>query len=175
MKLYSYGDSWTAGVGTESEFVKPNTPEELKRLRDEYCWASSLSKKLDCEFINKGVGASNNIDIFNRVCEDIKNKIIVSGDFVVIMWSSTLRDPVPFFPKDEWHVWSNNHIKSEDLKNKFYYWFKPNHVSGDYTKFHTDYKRFYIQNLFNQTYYNIINQNYIIFLQKLFLLLYLNI
>ena len=31
-----------------------------------------------------------------------------------------------------------------------------------------EYKSFFLDNLFNQNYYNIVNQNYIIFLQKLF-------
>lgn len=168
MKLFSYGDSWAAGVGTESEFVRPENPEELKQLRDQYCWGKLLSDKLNCEFVNKGVGASNNVDIFNRVCDDVRNGVIKSGDLVIVMWSSTLRDPVPFFPKNEWHVWSKNHIKSEKLKEKFYYFFKPNHVKGEYYNFYINYKEFFINNLFNQTYYNIINQNYIIFLQKLF-------
>jgi hypothetical protein len=36
----------------------------------------------------------------------------------------------------------------------------------DYAKQY-DYKRFFLENMFNQNYYNIINQNYIVFLQKM--------
>lgn len=165
--MFVYGDSWTEGTGTESEYVKPSDREELRIIRNQHSWGKVLADQLNCEIINNGVSGSDNKTIFNKICEDINNKVINSGDFVVIMWSSTLRDPVPFFPNNEWHIWSSHHFGNEELNNKFFYRTPNKNKNVTYNEFFLKYQKFFIENLFNQNYYNIINQNYIIFIQNL--------
>ena len=167
MKLFSYGDSWTEGTGADigkETSLKP-FPEKLREFRIHKSYTYHLSNLLNCQFVNNGKdGCSNNL-IFNDVIADIKSNKITSSDIVIIGWSSTLRDSVPFFPTNEWHTWNNNWL-SEINKNEFLNYNISNNES--YNDFLINYKAFFISNLFNQNYYNIINQNYIIFLQQLF-------
>jgi hypothetical protein len=79
------------------------------------------------------------------------------------MWSSSLRDYVPFLPKGEWISWSVNHLLQ--TPQKFVESYKSSNTK--YTDFLIHYKDFFIVNLYNEEYYNIVNQNYIIFIQKL--------
>jgi hypothetical protein len=80
------------------------------------------------------------------------------------MWSSSLRDYVPFLPNGEWVTWSIKHLIEEPHKFINSY----NSSNSLYDSFFTEYKQFFIGEMFNQNYYNIVNQNYIIFIQKLF-------
>jgi hypothetical protein len=80
------------------------------------------------------------------------------------MWSSSLRDVVPFLPKNEWISWSIKHLIN--LPDKFVKSYKSE--NSKYDSFLSDYKTYFLSMMFNQNYYNIVNQNYIIFLQKLF-------
>jgi lysophospholipase L1-like esterase len=166
MKLFTYGDSWTEGAGVD--VVKENlieTREERKKFRNDRSWPTKLSKLMNLEVQNQAISGSNNNFTFNEIIENIKSNIINPGDLIIVMWTSSLRDDVPFFPKNEWHTWGSNFIK-ENYKQK---WF----VSKDLTKnssyndFLINYKEFFIGDLFTQDYYNIVNQNYILFIQKL--------
>ena len=164
MKLFTYGDSWTEGHGCDiEEENKIKDRIVLQEFRNKYSWPKYLSEKLKCNFENKGwSGKANNL-IFNDIINDLRFGNIHEGDFVIVMWSSSLRDHVPFLPKGEWISWSRRELK--ELPNKFYESYK----FGDekYNKFLEDYKKYYVTNLHNQNYYNIVNQNYIIYLQKM--------
>lgn len=165
MKLYTFGDSWTEGVGGNlSEEYTTDIPEERTKIRHKYCWPVYLSKLLQCEVINSGVGAFSNNAILNAVCSQLKKEIITKDDFVIIMWSSSLRDPLPFFPNlDDFFIWGERYkSKGHILKYIF------DGVEGSNTNYNTAEKKFrnyYIGNLFNYTYYDIVNQNYILHLQ----------
>jgi lysophospholipase L1-like esterase len=167
MKLFAYGDSWTEGQGVnpkkEESLIER---EERKHFRNSKSWPKVLSDLIGCNHQNQSLSGSNNNDIFNSVINDIKSDILNSGDMVIIMWSSSLRDSVPFFPENEWHIWGLNYIK-EDYKKK---WFIQKDLTRNptYNNFLINFKEFFIEELFTQDYYNIINQNYILFLQKLF-------
>ena len=66
MKLFTYGDSWTEGVGGNvSEEWATDIPEEKTNIRQKYCWPKHLSDLLKCEVKNNGVGAFSNNTIFN--------------------------------------------------------------------------------------------------------------
>ena len=111
MKLFTFGDSWTEGVGgnRKDEYSTDNF-EQRTIIRQKYCWPTHLSELLKCEVKNKGVEAFSNNAIFNTVFYQLKNKIITQDDFVVIMWSSSLRDPLPFFPtEDDFFIWGNRY------------------------------------------------------------------
>jgi hypothetical protein len=164
MKLHAYGDSWTEGEGAnwnvESQ-IKDR--QQLQLYRNQHSWVNHLSKKLGLEPVNNGwSGRANNL-IFNDVINDLRNDKIKKNDFVVIMWSSTLRDYVPFLPKGEWISWGQ--LELSILPHKF----TESYQFGNdkFNSFLSDYKKFFLLELFNQNYYNIVNQNYIIFLQKM--------
>jgi lysophospholipase L1-like esterase len=168
MKLFTFGDSWTEGVGGNlKEENTTDIPEERTAIRQKYCWPTHLSKLLQCETFNNGVGAFSNNAIFNAVCSQLKKQIITSDDLVIIMWSSSLRDPLPFFPNlEDFFIWGNRY-KSKGHLLKYIF----DGIEGDTKKYNTAEKKFrnyYISNLFNDTYYDIVNQNYIIHLQFIF-------
>ena len=75
-----------------------------------------------------------------------------------------MRDYAAFLPRQQWVSWSVKHLVN--LPEKFINSYKSHNET--YDSFLREYKSFFLDNLFNQNYYNIVNQNYIIFLQKLF-------
>jgi lysophospholipase L1-like esterase len=168
MKLFTYGDSWTEGVGgnTEDEYSTDNL-EERTNIRQKYCWPKHLSELLKCEVKNNGVGAFSNNAIFNAVSYQLKNEIITQDDFVVIMWSSSLRDSLPFFPtEDDFFIWGKRYKSKEHLLK--YIFDGVNSDNINYNRAEKNFRDYYIGNLFNDTYYDIVNQNYILHLQFIF-------
>jgi lysophospholipase L1-like esterase len=154
MNLHAYGDSWTEGQGTT---------DDRKEWKN-YSWVKIVSDKLGIMSINNGVSGNSNLNIFNKVVDDLIEYKIKSDDIVVIMWSSSLRDLVPFLPKNEWVSWSVKHLV--EYPHKFVESYQSENVK--YNNFLYSFKELFITDLFNQNYYNIVNQNYIIFLQKMF-------
>ena len=167
MKLITFGDSWTEGVGGDlTKELEYNTSEERTKIRHEFCWPKYLSEFLNINLVNNGAGAASNNMIFETVSHCLKSNQINHGDFVVIMWSSFLRDDTPFFPRGDWHFWG------ERYKNKKYIYTtifsKTIENNTFFDRANLSYKEFYLTNLYNETYYNIVNQNYIFYLQHMF-------
>ena len=154
MKLHAYGDSWTEGQGTTID------RKEWKN----YSWVKIVSDKLGMYSNNNGISGNSNLSIFNKVVDDLIENKIQENDIVVVMWSSSLRDTVPFLPKNEWVSWSVKHLA--ELPYKFIE--SSQSKNEKYNNFLYSFKELFITDLFNQNYYNIVNQNYIIFLQKMF-------
>ncbi len=168
MKLFTFGDSWTEGVGGNlKEENTTDIPEERTTIRQKYSWPTHLSKLLQCEVINYGVGAFSNNAILNAVCSQLKKEIITKDDFVVIMWSSSLRDPLPFFPNlDDFFIWGKRYkSKGHILK---YIFDDVDRVNTNYNRAEKKFRNYFISNLYNDTYYDIVNQNYILRLQFIF-------
>jgi len=164
MMLHAYGDSWTAGVGCDRK-IEDNLPKKDKiKFQNDNSWVNFLSKKMNIPHVNNGVNGLSNLKIFNNVINDLKNGVIKKEDLSVIMWSSSLRDTVPFLPSGEWVTWSVRHLIDEP--HKFLNSYQSEHI--DFDKFFIKFKQLYITEIFNQNYYNIVNQNYIIFIQKIF-------
>ena len=168
MKLFTFGDSWTEGVGGNiKEEYTTDIPEERTIIRQKYCWPVYLSKLLQCEIKNNGVGAFSNNAIFNAVSYQLKNEIITKDDFVVIMLSSSLRDPLPFFPNlDDFFIWGKRYKSKEHLLK--YIFDGVNSNNKTYNRAEKNFRDYYIGNLFNDIYYDIVNQNYILHLQFIF-------
>ncbi len=164
MKLRAYGCSWTQGEGSDISIEHTLKNEELNSFRNEHSWVKILADSIGIDCVNNGISGNSNNNIFNKVVLDTIDGVIKSNDLVIVMWSSSLRDSVPFFPKNEWVSWSVKHLM--ESPHKFVNSFKTD--NDVYSDFLTNYKNFFINELFNQNYYNIINQNYINFLQKLF-------
>ena len=165
MALIAYGCSWTEGQGADVNYENTITDKEkIIEFRKDNSWVKFLSDKMGLPYINNGISGNANNKIFNQVVSDIQNNKINKDDIVIIMWSSSLRDYVPFLPKGEWISWSIKHLL--ERPERFF-----NSYSSDnktYDNFLIEFKEFFVTEMFNQNYYNIVNQNYIIFLQKLF-------
>jgi hypothetical protein len=164
MILHAYGDSWTEGEGCNLEIEKSLSNQDLIVYRNQHSWVKSLAEKLQLKWINNGKSGNPNAVIFNSIIDDIVNNRIKKGDFVTILWSSSLRDYAAFLPRQQWVSWSIKHLLN--LPEKFTHSYKSN--DSVYDKFLSEYKSFFLNQMFSQNYYNIVNQNYIIFLQKLF-------
>jgi len=163
MILHGYGCSWTAGEGCDAKTESTLKNQDLILFRNQHSWVNILANKLGTLSKNNGISGNANNKIFNQIVTDVQDERIKNDDLVIIMWSSSLRDYVPFLPKGEWISWSVNHLLQSP--EKFIESYKSSNVK--YTDFLIDYKDFFILNLFNEEYYNIVNQNYIVFIQKL--------
>jgi hypothetical protein len=171
MKLFGYGDSWTEGVGClfgKDRNITDN--QEKKQIRHKHSWVKHVGDYLTIESFNKGVGGTSNNVIFNNIIKDVQDGVIESGDLVIVMWSSTLRDFVPYFPGNQNINWSIHHIK----KDVEVFLNSNESTNSSYNYFLREYKLFFLEELFTQDYYNIINQRYIIFLQRMFEYLKIN-
>ena len=163
MILHGYGCSWTEGQGVDGELIHINR-EELRKYRNEHSWVNLLSNKLGLSHINNGLSGLSNQKIFNKIISDIQKGNIKSGDFVTIMWTSSLRDNVSFLPNNEWVSWSVKELI--ETPERFINSYDTDDTT--YDSFIQDYKKFFITDVFNLNYYNIVNQNYIIFIQRMF-------
>ena len=165
MIVYGYGCSWTEGEGCDIKVENEILDRNLKKeFRNNNSWLKFLSDKLKLQSINKSFSGNANNKIFNDIVTDVRSGIIKKGDFIIIMWSSSLRDYVPFLPKGEWISWSVKHLI--ETPEKFIKSYKSEDIK--YDEFLKKYKDTFVLSMFNQNYYNIVNQNYIIFLQSMF-------
>ena len=139
MMLHAYGDSWTEGQGCNRLVEDSLSKEERPAYRKENSWVKFLADKLNVPFINNGVSGNANNKIFNQIVSDIQSEKIKGGDFVTIMWSSSLRDVVPFLPSGEWVTWSVKHLIEEPHK----FINSHNTKNTDYDSFFTKYIVFF--------------------------------
>ena len=164
-RLVAYGDSWTIGEGCNREIEDTLSKHEKIIYQKENSWVKFLAENVNLQFENYGVSGNPNNKIFNQLVDDVKAGITTKHDLVVVMWSSSLRDYLPFMPrgpKGEWLSWSVKHLmqtpdrffSSTQTDNRYYDFFME------------DYKKFWLTNLYDDLYYSIVNQNYIIFLQS---------
>jgi hypothetical protein len=166
-RIVAYGDSWTIGEGCNREIEDTLSKHEKVIYQKENSWVRMLGDKLNLPIENNGISGNPNNKIFNQIVDDIKNGVTTKHDLVVVMWSSSLRDYLPFLPhgpKGEWLSWSTKHLMetpdrfftSTQTENRYYDFFME------------DYKKFFLVNMHSDLYYSIINQNYVIFLQNFF-------
>ena len=166
-RIVSYGDSWTSGDGFDIELEKTITDtQELLDLQKEHSWTKTFGNNLGItNVLNKGKSGFSNYGIFREIIKDVENGFIGKDDFVTIMWSSPLRDPVLYFPNNDWMTWTVKDLMQ--LPERFI-----ESGEGLYTphfyEFLKDYRKFYINNIHNETYYTILSFNYVLFLQRMF-------
>lgn len=166
-RLVAYGDSWTIGEGCNREIEDTLSKHEKMTYQKENSWVKFLSDSLNLSYENNGISGNPNNKIFNQIVDDVKNGITTKNDLVVVMWSSSLRDYLPYMPhgpKGEWLSWSTKHLM--DTPERFFTSTQTENRYYDF--FMEDYKKFWLSNLHTDLYYSIINQNYIIFLQQFF-------
>ena len=79
MKLFTFGDSWTEGVGGDlDEEYTTEIAEDRTSIRHKYAWPTQLSKLLNVDLQNDGVGGFSNNAIFNAVNFKLKNELITT-------------------------------------------------------------------------------------------------
>jgi lysophospholipase L1-like esterase len=87
-RLITFGDSWTAGHGveTEKEYKEnPTPPKFIEKLREQNSFPKWLGNLLNISYINLGVCGFGNEYIFNSVKENLK--FINKDDLIIIVFS----------------------------------------------------------------------------------------
>jgi len=169
-RIVSFGDSFTVGLGTDRDYEKQIFNKyEVKKARDicnkfrrNNSFTKFLSDKFECDYLNLGENGCSNIDILNKVF----NQSITSDDFVVISFTSSLRDTPSFFPSV---FFDKNTLGGvADSKNEIINNLNKNNESelNGIELFKTEYTKFYITDMYDEYYYSMYNQNVIVILQK---------
>ena len=119
MRLITFGDSWTAGHGIETDVKYKEEPFPhmfIQKLRMMNSWPRYVADKLKCEFVNMGVCGYGNEYIFKDLKETIENEFISKDDVVIIMLSYPYRykknpyDLVKFFWEMEKTLTNYKHL-----------------------------------------------------------------
>lgn len=173
-RIVSFGDSFTAGLGTDvnheqqifNDSADKNEGRKLQReFRINNSFTKFLADKFNCDFHNLGENGCSNIDIVNKVFKES----ITSDDFIVISFTSSLRDTPSFFPsnfKQRSGGLSGIADSKTEIKRSLITGLKKNPENTDMQDFMNEYIRFYITDMHNDYYYSMYNQNIIMILQK---------
>ena len=215
MKIVAFGDSFTAGEGTDWDFVdklkqKADYNEQkyfhvIEEHNKNHSWVRYLGDELGLEWRNFGEVGSTNFRIFNHFFEKMASSYynrksthfikqysvnknvglidhftsIEKDDLVIIMWSSSVRDHLPYFPNIFSTTgpigtgWSLKELYGLDAETSFR-WRKYSdenkqvidYIKYDLKEFMEHYFKFYLTELYTEEYYSMLNQNYILLLQK---------
>jgi len=192
MRIVAFGDSFTAGEGTDYDYTETlDIFEEKEKYQRSHSWPKYLSDLMEIDYVNNGEVGSTNYRIFSNIFEQYSIERIKEDDLIIIMWSSPIRDHLPFFP-NMWSTtgpiglgWSLKEFSSPESMESFSKrYFEKKHkkstlgtsftgvkkfVESDLFNFFNDsYFKYYMKNLYDESYYKILSTNYIVFLQKYF-------
>jgi hypothetical protein len=171
-RIVSFGDSFTAGLGTDREHEqqifdnhedKAESRKHQRKFRINNSFTKFLADKFNCDYLNLGENGCSNIDILNKVFSES----ITSDDFVLISFTSSLRDTPSFFPsnfkkRDRINGIADSRIEiKESLKDEL-----DDPENNDIQSFMSEYTKFYITDMYDDYYYSMYNQNIIMILQK---------
>jgi len=195
MKVISFGDSFTSGVGTDclkEEQIKLKNKDDKElasTLYHEFTTSHSFTRyfadKLKVEWVNKGEPGSCNKAIITNIFQYFADGFFDKGDLVLVAFSSTTRDDFPFFPtlkQRQWRglSWNLNDIFLPLQDERTYEEFKKTANSNDLlglpvTPENTDigyflnnYKKFFVSEMFDYRYLDFFNFNMIALLQQFF-------
>ena len=110
-KLWTFGDSFTAGNGTLVN--EPYT--KYRKSEEDVIWPLILSKKLEMPVVNKGMGLFSNDKILDTIIANYHS--IQRGDFVIIGKTFPFRIDIPNKTDDELLTVSPNHLNS--IQNRY--------------------------------------------------------
>ncbi len=192
MKIVAFGDSFTAGEGTNHSHTKNlSTFEEVEKYQKEHSWPRYMGDEFDLKWENFGEIGSTNYRIFSNIFEQYSVKKIKEDDLIIIMWSSPIRDHLPFFP-NIWSSsgpiglgWSLKELSSPQAMQKFSDRYFTNmeknnldkrfpgiidYIQKDLTEFMItgNYFKYFMNNVYDENYYKTLSTNYLVFLQKYF-------
>lgn len=199
MKIVSFGDSFTAGLGTDRDmedaiFLRKDK-EDINKLRNEHqkfivnnSFTKYFADKLGVEWKNYGDIGCNNHMIVNKIFEGYIRKKYKAGDLVIVAFTSTLRNKLPWAPAiyDDTKMagiqWSTqelvNNSKFEETKEEYIgrdrtnYWRDEVLIdkrSDEILSYFIDsYPKYFTENLYDDIYIDFYNQNMVLLLQKFF-------
>ena len=176
--IYAFGDSFTAGLGVDNKWEQSQLggrpdwnimSEEKKdiqrniveKFRNKNPYATRFANKINQQCRILAQSGCSNIDILDTLVEFSYQ--IKQDDLVLIGFTSSLRDNIPYFPtKMNRGIAPNNNVLE---------WLNHIHVDNeifgvDFRKFFQDYSSFYLTEMYDEKYYQIFNHNIIVFLQK---------
>ena len=179
-RVISFGDSFTAGLGTDKAYEESQlgkhpdwdnwTDEEknkrrtmVKKFRDNNSFTKFFADNFNAEFINNGhIGCSNKIIVDNLFNFDSKYGF-KKDDLVLICFTSSLRDSVPFVPS----VISDNLMAGigwsvKEMVNEGVTW----KSDCEYKDFFNDYREEFLINVYDEKYIDIYNLNLVHLLQS---------
>ena len=127
MRIISYGDSFTVGLGTDIKYEESllgkhprweqmsATEKNIQRklagaYRFKNNFTAFLSKKLKVENLNEGSIGCNNYYILDKIVSDFTGGIFDKKDLVLVNFTSSLRNYPTFFP----HFFSSRPHKGID-------------------------------------------------------------
>ena len=91
-RLITFGDSWTAGHGveTEEEYKENSTPPKfIEKLREQNSFPKWLGNLLNISYINLGVCGFGNEYIYKSVKDNLQ--FIEKEDLIIIVFSYPYR------------------------------------------------------------------------------------
>jgi len=120
--IHCFGDSWVHGIGTEWEPGRGRIPMEDRyngdlewwKIYEKYSWPAQLQKLLDnkIQVKNYGNAGYSNNDIYNDIIERLWENKIKKNDFVIVSFSSIIRQQLPFFYVNDEHFGFTNYSNS---------------------------------------------------------------
>jgi hypothetical protein len=183
-RVISFGDSFTAGLGTDRVeedriFNRARNKDVGRKKAGEFRTNNSFTKffadKRHSDFCNRGEIGCSNKDILNNLMGFDRDENLSEDDFILIGFTSSYRDKLPFFPD----VYNDN-VKSGfqwcmkelsllkmDKKNIFFWNSKlDKEYENNLNKFMMEYLKFYMVEVFDDSYWQIYNSNLIVYIQK---------
>lgn len=115
MTVYSFGDSFTVGLGTDREYEeslllkhpswdimsdqeKNIHRKKVNKFRERNCFTYFFANSLNIKYENLGFIGCNNNYILDLICSYVIGNQITKNDLVLINFTSSLRNTPSFFP-----------------------------------------------------------------------------
>jgi len=189
MRVYSFGDSFTTGLGADRKWEESQlgnhpkwdtmTDKQKNKQRsivanfwNDSCFTKHFSDKLNTYFFNHGENGCNNLEIVeNIVSSSFKFK---PNDIVLVGWTSSLRDKLYFWPDNPLKWVATDEIQLQHYRQTEKY------LHLDYGKldklnwknqnklldFWKDFSKKWLINSYNEEYYHIYNTQILYFTQE---------
>jgi len=188
-KVISFGDSFTLGLGTDRKVEeqlfqsaknRQEGKDEQRKFENNNSFTKFFADKFKVPFINTAVPGCNNKYILNEIMKYDMDKGFEKDDFVLIGFTSSYRDKLPFFP-DVYNdnvrhgfQWSMKELPLLSDSKDIFFWKEGNdkwrNWSDDFennlNNFMKDYLKFYMVEVFDDSYWQIYNKNLIVYIQK---------
>lgn len=188
-RVISFGDSFTVGLGTDRVeehrlFKRARNKDVGRKKACEFRTNNSFTKffadKRHSDFCNRGELGCSNKDILNNLMEFDRDENLSEDDFILIGFTSSYRDKLPFFPdvynnnvRSGFH-WSMKELADLLLERDIFWWKDGNPDWKDWPvefehsldMFMRKYFKFYLTEVFDDSYWQIYNKNIIVYIQK---------
>ena len=182
-RIISFGDSFTLGLGTDriiedelfkSEDDRKKGKYKLAKFQRNNSFTKFFADKFKSPFKNTAVPGCSNKNILDSLINWDMKYGLEKDDFVLIGFTSSYRDKLPFFP-DAYNdnvrsgfQWSMKELPLLNSANDIFFW------DSKLTKRHQDtlnefmkeYLKFYMVEVFDDSYWQIYNSNLIVYIQK---------